>query len=436
MALGNGNPKEGDKGSNFFWELKVLQGLEAIAEAIEAGGGGGGGGGMTALTGDVTAGPGSGSVIATIGALKVTTPKIADNAVTLGKMQLINNYTFLGNGTGPGAGTGPVAQLSLLNVPYFSGGIGGSATNSTFLRGDGSWQNIGSAEGLSTNATTGNIELGKTSLAATADLTVARFINGGANTINISGEKKLSAAAAVVFTDPTSPATFRAANTAALTGLEKGIGVMGTSSGDSGYGVYGSATGGTGIGVYGANTAGGAGIGVYGFGAQTGVYGNCTNASGAGVLGSAVSATRAGVEGVQSNVAGYAINAIKGAATSGQITPMIKLTTGTSGVGSNNQGSAIHFGCDTVTANNPKNQVHLSSSWIDATTNTATANFTISVANAGATPSANITFSGGGNINIAKTLPTSSVGLAAGDLYTQTATQLGGSGAQKVICIV
>lgn len=43
MALGNGNPKEGDKGSNFFWELKVLQGLEAIAVAIEAGGGGGGG---------------------------------------------------------------------------------------------------------------------------------------------------------------------------------------------------------------------------------------------------------------------------------------------------------------------------------------------------------------------------------------------------------
>jgi uncharacterized protein (UPF0264 family) len=42
MGLGNGNPKEGDKGSNFFWELKVLQGLEAIAEAIEAGGGGGG----------------------------------------------------------------------------------------------------------------------------------------------------------------------------------------------------------------------------------------------------------------------------------------------------------------------------------------------------------------------------------------------------------
>lgn len=30
MALGNGNPKDGDKGSNFNYELKVLQGLQTI----------------------------------------------------------------------------------------------------------------------------------------------------------------------------------------------------------------------------------------------------------------------------------------------------------------------------------------------------------------------------------------------------------------------
>lgn len=35
MSLGNGNPKEGDKGSNFNYELKVLQGLDAIAVALE-----------------------------------------------------------------------------------------------------------------------------------------------------------------------------------------------------------------------------------------------------------------------------------------------------------------------------------------------------------------------------------------------------------------
>lgn len=35
MSLGNGNPKEGDKGSNFNYELKVLQGLDSIAVALE-----------------------------------------------------------------------------------------------------------------------------------------------------------------------------------------------------------------------------------------------------------------------------------------------------------------------------------------------------------------------------------------------------------------
>lgn len=47
MSLGNGNPKEGDKGSNFNYELKTLQLLQAIAVAVE---GGGGGGGLTCTT--------------------------------------------------------------------------------------------------------------------------------------------------------------------------------------------------------------------------------------------------------------------------------------------------------------------------------------------------------------------------------------------------
>lgn len=34
MALGNGNPKEGDKGSNFNFQLKVLQALQRILNAI------------------------------------------------------------------------------------------------------------------------------------------------------------------------------------------------------------------------------------------------------------------------------------------------------------------------------------------------------------------------------------------------------------------
>jgi len=39
MGLGNGNPKAGDKGSNFDYELKVLKLLEAIAVAVENGSG-------------------------------------------------------------------------------------------------------------------------------------------------------------------------------------------------------------------------------------------------------------------------------------------------------------------------------------------------------------------------------------------------------------
>lgn len=35
MGLGNGNPTYGDKGSNFDYELRVLTGLESIAQALE-----------------------------------------------------------------------------------------------------------------------------------------------------------------------------------------------------------------------------------------------------------------------------------------------------------------------------------------------------------------------------------------------------------------
>jgi hypothetical protein len=41
MGLGNGNPKAGDRGSNYDYELKVLKGLEAIANALDGGGGSG-----------------------------------------------------------------------------------------------------------------------------------------------------------------------------------------------------------------------------------------------------------------------------------------------------------------------------------------------------------------------------------------------------------
>lgn len=222
MALGNGNPKEGDKGSNFFWELKVLQGLEAIAVAIEAGGGGGGGGGITQLTTDVLAGPGTGSQVATIAplavttgkiaALAVTTAKIANEAVTFAKMQLIANRTFLGNDTAI-AGTGAVRELSLNRIPYFSDDITGTANDTTFLRGDGEWASPPSAPTLQNYRT---------------DLTTRSFINyeGTLNAsddgtrINITGPTTNQGLIASYESDNTSPSfklgspVFYPANTA------------------------------------------------------------------------------------------------------------------------------------------------------------------------------------------------------------------------------
>lgn len=207
MALGNGNPKEGDKGSNFFWELKVLQGLEAIAEAIEAGGGGGGGGGgITRLIGEVTAGPGTGTQTATITPLAVTTGKLANNAVTnakiandavttskildanvtLGKIQNIGSNTFLANVTGAAA---TVQEIPTSRIPLFPVAIGGTADATTFLRGDGSWATPAGGGGgaLSVRSATINVErtnnlapVGWNGATADASLLQITTANGGA----------------------------------------------------------------------------------------------------------------------------------------------------------------------------------------------------------------------------------------------------------------
>jgi len=61
MALGNGNPKQGDKGSNFSYNLKVLTSLSGIKQAIEVLSGAG--------DGSTTAIP---SLVKTIGTTPVT----------------------------------------------------------------------------------------------------------------------------------------------------------------------------------------------------------------------------------------------------------------------------------------------------------------------------------------------------------------------------
>ena len=95
---------------------------------------GGGGGGVTGLSGDVTAGPGTGVVAATIAANVVTNAKAAQMAAN----------TIKGNNT---AGTANATDLTaaqataMLNV--FTGALNGLApsggSSTTFLRGDATW---------------------------------------------------------------------------------------------------------------------------------------------------------------------------------------------------------------------------------------------------------------------------------------------------------
>lgn len=74
--------------------------------------------GITQLTGDVTAGPGSGSQVATIAANAVTTSKINNNAVTLAKIVALSALSLLANPTGS---SGNVSQVTLGPNLAFSG---------------------------------------------------------------------------------------------------------------------------------------------------------------------------------------------------------------------------------------------------------------------------------------------------------------------------
>jgi hypothetical protein len=330
--------------------------------------GGGGGSGITQLTGDVTAGPGFGSQPATIASLAVTTGKIANNAVTLGKMQLINNYTFLGNDTGPGAGTGAVAQLSLANVPYFSGGISGAAGATTFLRGDGQWVTP------PTGTVTANSGLTKT-----------------LDNIQLGGELVKAGETLIGTSDVANANRFNSLAVASYNATS----TLGISS----YAGSGSALSVTQFGTSGGSAA-------------------TFNSRNNGAAGTGTLQLERGVTNFQSVYSminmtrnGNTSNAIDGYGM--QIRQVMGTTVGTS------QTAAL-----------------FNTTWSTAANASRTAQYQILLANNGADPTANITFNGNGNINLAKNLPTSSVGLVAGDMYTQTAAQLGGSGAQKVICIV
>lgn len=78
-------------------------------------------GGITQLTGDVTAGPGSGSQVATIAANAIDTAAIIDDNVTLAKIQNIATDRLLGRDT---AAAGNIEEIPVSSGLEFTGGPG------------------------------------------------------------------------------------------------------------------------------------------------------------------------------------------------------------------------------------------------------------------------------------------------------------------------
>lgn len=127
MALGNGNPKEGDKGSNFNYELKVLQGLEAIAVGLEAG-----------IVQDITV---TAPLVSTGGSTPDLSIPKATGSVD-GYLESTDWNTFNNKQntlTLTTTGTSGAATLvgATLNIPQYSGGSASSGTHTPFELGSG-----------------------------------------------------------------------------------------------------------------------------------------------------------------------------------------------------------------------------------------------------------------------------------------------------------
>jgi hypothetical protein len=166
--------------------------------------------------------------------LSLATKNVSDiNPVTnlelLGTGQLVlSKYTSLSSFTG--VSVGYLGFDASGNIITQAGGGGSTAT---------------AAEGLSIGATPGQVELGKSTLSAGADLSTNRFINTGIYDITLSGTQN-GTGASVLTVENTAGTTNSIAIRASTNGTS-GSAIYGSSSTVAAVGVYGSASTGTAV---------------------------------------------------------------------------------------------------------------------------------------------------------------------------------------------
>lgn len=122
-----------------------ITGVPGQIAVIGGSGGGGASGGITELTGDVTAGPGSDSQVATIAALAVTTGKIADDAVTYPKIQNVSSTDRL-----LGRVTAAAGNIEEIPITDFVQGLLDDVDAATFRTSIGAAGGTGTASGTNT----------------------------------------------------------------------------------------------------------------------------------------------------------------------------------------------------------------------------------------------------------------------------------------------
>lgn len=138
---------------------------------------------------------------------------------------VLNKYTSLSSF--PGTSVGYLGFDASGNIITIAGGGGSTAT---------------AAEGLSIGATPGQVELGKSTLSAGADLSTNRFINTGIYDITLSGTQNGSGAS-VLTVD----------NTA---GTSNSTAIRASTNGTSGSAIYGSASGVSAVAISGNSSSG------------------------------------------------------------------------------------------------------------------------------------------------------------------------------------